>query len=119
MSRLVGTGMELEPSARTASALILTLVPFLQPPHVLLWCHISLYDVSAFAMSFLFPLQFDLRWFFEVGVKPKFFLRENEKASANTLGYIIPRPLGTKLSTKSPKQAVQAASGHNHKRPGL
>lgn len=66
---------------------LLTLVPFLQPPHVLLWCHISLYDISAFAVSFLLPLQSDLRLFFEVGVKPKFVLRENVKASANNLGY--------------------------------
>lgn len=84
-----------------------------------LWCRISLYDVSTFAMSFLFPLQFDPRPLFEVGVKPKFFQRENVKASFCQLPGVSPRPLGTKFSIKSPKQAVQAASGHSHIRPGL
>lgn len=42
----------------------------------------------------LFPLQFDLGIFFDMGVKPKIFLREKLKASVSYLGYLVPALLG-------------------------
>lgn len=79
------------------------------------WCLVSLYVFWIFAVCSLFPLQFDLGIFSEVGIKAKFFLRKILKASASHLG-LPPHTHTHLLGLSSPNRVSQAASERS---PGL
>lgn len=73
------------------------------------WCLVSLYVFWIFAVCSLFPLQFDLGIFSEVGIKAKFFLRKILKASASHLGLPPPTHTHTPLGTKFSKPSISGS----------